>query len=398
MLMKHTFLFRLAAFGFSTSILLLAVTAPAVMVFGTPDTLKKSLRDSGAYDAASRQLAEKAGDAATSRQDLPIDKESVSQAAAETFSPKTIETNAEKVIEGTYNWLDGKTATPEFNVDLQPYVNNFTQTLNDRLVQQAQVLPVCSPEQLRQVDPNNIDVFKLQCLPPGVTLDMVKGQISAETAKSSQEFLENPNITADTLPKNSEGQTVAEQASNLPTIYQWLKKTPMIFGFLALLFAVAVTLLAMPEWRASIRKLGRSLLVTGLVLLVLTGLVRLLFTYLTRPGGLGEKLAGDELKDVALAFATSLERAYDSKLLLFGASYAIAGLFALIVLRFLKSSARTEAITPAVPTAATPSLASSTVVNPASRDDRPSDRSSTGGTASSSSDSGGPSAGNSSNG
>lgn len=390
--MKHTFLFRLAAFGFSTSILLLAITAAAVMVFGTPDTLKKSLRDSGAYDIASRELATKAGDAAVSEGNLPIDKEAVSQAAAETFSPKTIETNAEKVIDGTYNWLDGKTATPEFSVDLRPYVNSFTQTLNDRLVQQAQVLPVCSPEQLQQVDPNNIDVFKLQCLPPGVTLDMVKGQIAAETAKSSQEFLENPNITADTLPKDEQGKTVAQQASNVPALYQWVKKAPWIFGLLALLCAAAVILFARPEWRTGARRLARSLLITGIILVILTGLVRLLFSYLTRPGGLGEKLAGDELKDVAMTFITSIERAYDSKVLLFGIVYAVVGLVALLALRFLKQpSTPVVASTPAnstAPAATPPSAASGTDVSSSSSDDKPSDRS-----GSDSSDSGGSSDG-----
>jgi hypothetical protein len=369
--MKHPILVRLAAFGFSTSILLLALTAASTMVFGTPQAIKSALRDSGAYKSASEQLAKKAGDMAASESDskpegdLQLDREAVSQAAASSFTDKAIQTNAEQAIDATYSWLDGKTAKPEIKLDLQPYINSFTQSLGDRAVQQAQSLPLCTPEQLRQIDPNNIDVFNLPCLPPGVNLNTTKDQAIAKAAESN-EFLKEPVISVDSLPKDTAGKTAVDRAENVPTLYQWSMRAPLILAVLALLSAAVIVLLLRPDWRLVIRKLARPLFGTGIALVILVVVARLFFSYVSKPEGLASKLAGGDFKDVILTFMSSLQQAYTDKLLNFGIAYLIVGLVALVALRIVKQHGGSA--TTASPVAAT-SSSSSTSDNSTPSDD-----------------------------
>jgi hypothetical protein len=338
--MKHTFLLRLAGLGFSTAILFLAITAAIAQVFGTPQALKTALQQSGAYDTASQQLASKAGEATASEagEGLPLDKADVSQAAAENFSAKAIQTNAEEVIDGSYGWLEGKTDKPDITIDLSPYIAGFTQSVGDQAVQRVQGLPACTPEQLRQLDPNNIDVFNLPCMPPGVNLATAKEQAITQATKSN-EFLQDPVITTDSLPKDAEGKTAIDNLAYVPQIFQWTMRAPWIFAAIAALSAVAIMLITKPEWQAGIRKLARTLFVTGLILTLFILLTRLLFNYLTRPDGTASKLAGGDFKDVILAFARSLEQAFNNNLLVFGIVYILAGVAGLTTLRFLKSRA-----------------------------------------------------------
>jgi hypothetical protein len=373
--MKHPILVRLAVLGFSTSILLLALTAASTMVFGTPQAIKSALRDSGAYRSASEQLAKKAGDMATSSEsdsksesDLQLDREAVSQAAASSFTDKAIQTNAEQAIDATYSWLDGKTAKPEIKLDLQPYINSFTQSLGDRAVQRTQSLPLCTPEQLRQIDPNNIDVFNLPCLPPGVNLNAAKDQAIAKAVESN-DFLKEPVISVDSLPKDTAGKTAVDRAENVPTLYQWSMRAPLILAVLALLSTAVIMLLLRPDWRLVIQKLARPLFGTGIALVILVVVARLFFSYVSKPEGLASKLAGGDFKDVILTFMSSLQQAYTDKLLNFGIAYLIVGLVALVALRIVKQHGGSATAASPVAAASSTSSSSSTSDNSTSSDD-----------------------------
>lgn len=372
--MKHPFLVRLASFGFSTSILLLALTAASVMTFGTPQAIKTALRDSGAYQSASDQLAKKASDMTASEPDsksegnLQVDKEAVSQAASSSFSAKAIETNAEQAIDATYGWLGGKTAKPDIKLDLQPYINSFTQSLGDQAIQRAQSLPLCTPEQLRQIDPNNIDVFNLPCLPPGVDLNTAKDQAIAK-ATESNEFLQKPIVSVDSLPKDAAGKTAVDRAENVPTLYQWSMRAPWILAVLAALSAATIILLIRPDWRLAIRKLARPLFGTGIALVVLVFVARFFFSYVSKPEGIASRLAGGDFKDVILTFMSSLQQAYTGKLLNFGIAYLLIGSVALIALRIVKQHNGLQVATSPSNVANSSSSTSSASTNSASLDD-----------------------------
>jgi hypothetical protein len=331
--MKHGIGIRLLSYGLRVSLLLLALTAAAATVFGSPDTLKTSLKSSGTYQTASDQLSRQAGNTVSGLANLKVDKATVEVAAQQSFSPQTIETNTESAVDELYGWLQGKTEKPIIKLDLSPYVDDFVQSVGNQAEQRVAQLPACTAEQLRQINPNTINIYELPCRPPGVDLGSAK-QVAINQAVASNDFLQNPVLSSDSLPKDANGKTALDRASSLPTVYQWAMRGPWIFGGMALLCAALIVwLLWSAGWRAGAGKLARSFLGVGITLLVITALAKLFFHFVTDADGIGGKLLSGDFQHVLVTLLRSLERAYDGVLLNFGIIYIVVALITLIVIR-----------------------------------------------------------------
>jgi hypothetical protein len=328
--MKHNFSVRLAAYGFRIGALFLAITIAAVLVFGTPDALKQALHESGAYNAAADTVAKQA----TKSTELA----SADTAAKDSFTPQAVRTTSEQNIDHIYDWLEGKTAKPEIKIDLQPYIGSFTRSLDGQATQKAASLPVCTAAQLQTLDLRNINPLDLPCLPPGVNVANAKDQ-AVNQAVASNDFLQNPVLTADSLPKDVQGKTIIDRAANAPATYQWLMRAPWLFGALALVSAAATLLLWRSDWRQAVRKLARSLLGVGITLLVVVLVVRLLLQFTTKPDGFVTKMVAGNYGEIIMTFVKSIEQAFTTKLLVAGLIYTAIAIIALIVLRFLKPKA-----------------------------------------------------------
>src|SRR5690606_13812244 len=84
----------------------------------------------------------------------------------------------------------------------------------------ANNLSPCTVAQLRTMDPNNLDIFNLPCVPPGVDLRAEQTKLVQEIS-TSDEFLEDPVVTANDLSQEN-GHSVFDQTSAVPTAYSWL--------------------------------------------------------------------------------------------------------------------------------------------------------------------------------
>jgi hypothetical protein len=342
----------------------LAITTTGVLVFGSPAALKAALKDSGAYNAASSHLAQQAGKAVNNQSAVTLDQTTVQSAAQQNFSAQTVESNTESVVDNMYGWLQGKTAKPEFKLDLSPYVGQFTQSVGDQTVQHVASLPICTAEQLRQIDPNNININQLPCRPPGVDLNTAKQQAIDQVVQSNS-FLSNPVISSDTLPKDAEGKTALDRADSLPGVFQWTMRGPWIFGGLAVLCAALIMWLLWSEsWRTGVRKLARSLVGVAITLLLIVLITKLSLHFVTSSDSIAGKLVNKDFQQVLITFAKSLEQAYDSKLLTFGIVYAAVGIVALLVLRFWKPAAPSPVVAGAPATALPPAPDAATTQEP----------------------------------
>lgn len=337
--MKHPILLRLAGFGFSTSVFFLAITAATVSVFGTPTALKSTLDKSGVYDSTVKQIAEEATDAATTNNDLGVSADTVKRAATDSFSATAVQTDIEKTIDSTYAWLDGSTERPNITLDLTPYVSRFTQSVGDQAAQRAKGLPPCTLEEVKKLDPNNINLSTISCLPPGVSPTSVQSAV-VDKLVGSNEFLKDPVLTTDSLPKDAEGKTAIDRAHNVPTAFQWSLRAPRIFAGLALVCVVITIALTyrINEWRPAVRRLAKALPTVGIFLGITAVVTRLLFSHFTKPDGLVTKLAGGDFKDAIIAFMNSLQLLYTDKLIAFAAIYLIIGVLVLVAMRFIKST------------------------------------------------------------
>ncbi|HLC91966.1 MAG TPA: hypothetical protein VJC09_02855, partial [Candidatus Saccharimonadales bacterium] len=110
-----------ASYFFKLFILLVAVVAALVMTFHSPDKIEKSLSDSGVYSTfvdSALQEVQKAVKDNPDNSEVPIADPAIKAAAKQAFTPQLLQTSTESVLNGTYDWLAGKTAEPNFKIDL----------------------------------------------------------------------------------------------------------------------------------------------------------------------------------------------------------------------------------------------------------------------------------------
>jgi hypothetical protein len=266
-------------------------------------------------------------------QDIPLQDEAVRDIAKRVITGERIQGYGEQIVDGTYNWLEGQTKTPDFAVDLTSVKQELGTAVADAGVQQAQGLPVCTAEQLQQIDINNLDLFSLQCLPPGVDLGLEQQKLLAKTVVS-QEILKDPTISAND-PAAPKGEKPFQKLSYLPTIFQWSKVLPWILGLGAIVSGTGVVFLYTDRIQG-LKKVAKKLLISGAMLVFIAGLLALLFSRV-RPDPEVVKMI--ELRDSILIVVTSLGSAVNRVLIIFAATYAVIGGGGLIGLHFVKPKA-----------------------------------------------------------
>ena len=333
--------------GFSSAICKLALLALAFvvagnMVFGKPDTLKTTLKDSGIYSGFTDSLIQQAKtDSATKPvgQDLPVQDPLVQEAIKKAITPEFAQSTAEQVVDGTYNWLEGKTSKPDFNVDLSGLKQNLANNVADAGVQRAQSLPVCTTQQLRQLDPNATDPFSLPCLPPGINLQAERQKLVNQTLTNG-EFISDTSISADDLKDKGQTTSPFEKASYVPALFQWSQILPWILGSLVLVTGAGVILLD-SERRRGIKSLSITLLITGGILAVsaLIGWYFMRALDLNRDG-----LANTaQVQQSAVYIIRTLSGLFNKTLCIFAGIYIVLGGGGLLGLHFTKPKVSTPA-------------------------------------------------------
>lgn len=345
----------LASSGFKLGLVLLALTAALAMVLGTPGAIKQALRDSKAYDQLVDGLISdgtRIGNDTENGQttELNVNTPQVRQAAKSAFSPAMLQSSSEQIIDSVYTWLDGKSQKPDFRIDLTEPKQRFAQSMGDYAAERAATLPVCNLQQLRELAASQeIDPFNVPCLPPGYTTASARDKVVSDLI-NSRDFLKDPVLTADNLPKDEQGRSVFENLSEAPRIFHWLKLAPWLIGGLCLLFALLIMGLHDDKGRG-FRSIGVTLLGSGLFLVLGTALYSFAFNRANQPHGQLGKAITTDLQGSLLSVLRSLNNALSTKIFFFGGAYILLGAAALLYLHFnhrLKEVAEV-ASNPAVP-------------------------------------------------
>jgi|GEM_PF-862822 len=340
---------QLASNGFRLAILLLAIVSVALALFGSPQTVKKILGDSGVYNSLTNTVVAHLNDAQDDQKhqttqdqaEQALQKPEVQAAAKEAFNAQLLQNSSEQVIDGTYRWLDGTVPQPDFTIDLQPAVSAVENAAADSAVNKVKKLPVCTAQQVRALDIANIDIFSLPCLPPGIDLNAARQKyIDSFVSSTDNDFLKDPRLTADKLSKDANGQTPFDKANKLPQAYQWAQHSQPILAAVALVFAVGVIFLGKTR-RLGFRSLGGSLLGVGITLLAIGLVANYLFDhYVNTTKTLDALKIANNGTDAAVSkMASAFEHIASQKLLLFGAIYVAAGILILLVTYWLKKRA-----------------------------------------------------------
>lgn len=193
-----------------------ALTASFILTFHSPTKIKQWVSDSGIYNkvvdtvlSESQKTAKKGGDS------LPISDPYIKAAAKQTFSPAVLQKDAEGVIDGFFNWLQGKTPQPDFKIDLAGPKKQFAQSIGNYLHERFKHLPPCGAT--TQVAD---DIFKLNCVPQGYNIN-AEIQRNVNQLANSKDFLGDPVITANDIKGDDKKASIYQRqyqtvASGLP--------------------------------------------------------------------------------------------------------------------------------------------------------------------------------------
>jgi hypothetical protein len=192
------------------------------------------------------------------------------QAVRAVFTPQLLKQYTNTVLDSNYAWLEGKTAAPQFTIDLKPAKHQLAQQVGQSVESRLSNLTVCSDAQLTQLQATlNTDPLAIPCLLPTLNPQTASAQATKQINGSS-DFLNNPVITASALNPNgdNQGKPYYQRLSKAPTLYKWGQRLPWICGGLILLSTLGIIFIA-PRKRRGVRRLGVVVLEAGIILLII---------------------------------------------------------------------------------------------------------------------------------
>ncbi len=320
---------------FNLFIFLVALVTAVVFTFHSPKKIEKSLSDSGVYSTFIDNALQEANKSNKdqSSNDIPISDPAIKTAANKAFTPELLQRNTENILDGTYDWLSGKTATPDFRVDLRSAKKTFAMDVGEAAKNRLASLTVCTPAQMRTLN-SKFNPFNVSCRPQGINLTAQQQKVTHDLL-NSKDFLGTPLLTAQNLPKNDKGQTVFEQLSKAPKIYRLVNASPWLLGGLAVVTS-GVTLLLYDSKRRGLRFISITLISTGILLLVISFVSSWLLNKANQPGGrLGQAVKGSFQQTVNKA-VSSINNSFQHIIIWIGAVYLLAGITTLLILHFTK--------------------------------------------------------------
>ncbi len=244
------------------SLLMILLLVVVLSLIGSSKPLKDSLVKSHIYDNFVNFVLDKADQSKQNTSDnIPLNDPAIRSIIKQTFTPTELRSVSEQFLDGTYHWLDGKSTQPDFRIDLSSNKQAIANGVGVHAAERLKSLPPC-----QSIPSGDIDPFKIDCRPPGIDLSAEQQQLTSQVL-NNQDFLPNPVITADTIPKNEKGRTFSEQFKALPKVFHWLKLAPWILGVLSALLSAAIIYLY-EKRRTGWRAVGRISLYDGVIVFV----------------------------------------------------------------------------------------------------------------------------------
>ncbi|MFO0920503.1 MAG: hypothetical protein U0451_02415 [Candidatus Saccharimonadales bacterium] len=220
--------------------------------------VKNIVSDSGVYrdfvPAVIEETAKKSGST------IPLSRPDIKAAIESGFDANVMQDNAENFIDGTYAWLNGTSSDYTFKIDLTVARQQTADSISKLAFDRIRTLPVCFAA------PETFDPFTVGCQPPSTDLGAEQAKLSALIAGETG-ILPKAVFTQNDLPKNGEGKQIQERYNFAHALYQWLKFSPLIIGFLILVFSFPIVLLSRTR-REGFRRLGSIIFGSGVTLLI----------------------------------------------------------------------------------------------------------------------------------
>ena len=296
---------------------IIAIDVGFIRIGTHPATIKHILANSGVYNTVVPGLLDQSKQITGGGENVSLNNSTIRTAAVDTFTPQFVQQNTEATIAGIYDWLNGMTPLPDFQIDLTSAKTTFASNAAQLVQQQLSSLPACSAS----VSADNFDPLSATCLPKGISAASAASTLQTSIL-GGQGFLDNPIITATSIKSGNSNQSVfADQLKSAPNRYRQVKKTPLVLGIITVLVGLAIILLSSTR-RAGLRRVGWPLLAIGIVLLVFAWAVNRVTAHTLAP-----KISVNNavLQSSLRTLLVDVEQAVDKSYWWFGGGYVVLG-------------------------------------------------------------------------
>jgi hypothetical protein len=237
-----------------------------------PTKVETWLNESGLYNSFVTTAIKEASSSAnnnSSSSGVSLSDAAVQQAAETVFSPSLIQGYVNTFLNSNYAWLEGKTPSPNFTIDLSSAKQSFAQQVGQKVENYLENLPICTRAQAEAAAQSN-DPLLLNCRPSSLNPAASGAQVAQQLAGNNG-FLNKTVITADSINPNGgnhQSNPYYKQFSFAPSIYQLATKLPWALGVLAALCLEGIIFIN-PSRRKGLRRIAFTLAEAGIILVTI---------------------------------------------------------------------------------------------------------------------------------
>ncbi|HSX28340.1 MAG TPA: hypothetical protein VLF60_02725 [Candidatus Saccharimonadales bacterium] len=237
---------------FSATLFSFGLLLSLQVVLTTPHTIEGALDKSGIYDSLVHDVL---AQQSNQTNNIPIEQPQIQSAIQQAFPASLLRSDANQIIEGTFDWLKGKTPSPQFSIDINGARENLATNIANYVQQRLTSLPTCTTV------PTDLNAFTMTCVPTGFDIPTAVAQAKHDILNVNGS-LSQPTLTADTL-KNNQGQTIPQQFHGVPAAYHSAVLAIYATGIAALLAAAGIILLDQTK-KIALRRVGIGAVTVGI--------------------------------------------------------------------------------------------------------------------------------------
>lgn len=252
-----------------------------------------------------------------------IENVAITKLVKKYLTPQNYSRIVVSIVDSTYDWLEGKSEQPEFNINLAPDKSEFQRFIVQVYTERYLALPACSTS----TDLPLYNPLEATCKIEGYSAETVQTYINdlANTPELN-ELYENASINSELVF----GELSAGSTDKFRGWYNTLRLIPIIFSFL-LIMLVGLMFLIVSDWRNGLKYSAKAIMIPSLFTLAST----LIFSYFAEPVILENLVINsnqDSLREV-LAFAISQ---ITNLAIIYSATLSILSAVVLIVMYFVR--------------------------------------------------------------
>jgi hypothetical protein len=309
---------------FSLSISLLALFISLYSIVSTPQPIKQALETSGIYSVAVDDTIAQQETATSLSSADPL----VQQALKQALPPSFLQGASSQAIDSVYTWIQGKTASPDFTIDLTQVKNNFADNLAASVKQKLDALPQCTGYIAPAASVN--DALSLSCMPRGVSSATIAADARQEAVDSGL-FAGGNSINASSF-KDGQGKPITDSLKIAPQVYHYYYIALYLLPLLIVLCIVAIIYWSATK-RAGIKRVAWLFITTGAGIMIIAAVeVWLLHTGISLLSSTTSGVA--TIQGKLLVVLETLVTDMRTWWFVAGAAYFVVGIILLIILKF----------------------------------------------------------------